>query len=297
MSLQKRIDYVTATVQREVYSLLPIKGVERPIFIVGCGRSGTTIFGKALSKHHRITYLNEPRTLWVAAYPETDIWTKRAALRRGKLALTAADADLRKSRRLKRLLHFEIAKTKKPILIEKLPANNFRLELIATIFPDARFIHIYRNGLEVARSIENVGEKDWFGANSYKWERLVDYALGSRETASLPSLCADAFDRGLLEWRLSTEAVVEFLGKLGGDAFCELSYDELNRHPVETLARVLRFVGVRDDLQVTRFVSETVHRKTGEMIAGPLSDKEKILGGRLLPLSMTREKGLTRGCF
>ncbi|MBN1225030.1 MAG: sulfotransferase [Candidatus Aminicenantes bacterium] len=42
----------------------------------------------------------------------------------------------------------------KPVLIEKLPINNFRLNLILRIFPDARFIHIYRNGLEVARSMD-----------------------------------------------------------------------------------------------------------------------------------------------
>src|SRR5215212_6691597 len=65
------------------YALLPVQGVSRPVFILGCGRSGTTIFGAALSKHKSITYLNEPRHLWFAAYPETDIWTQRAARRKG----------------------------------------------------------------------------------------------------------------------------------------------------------------------------------------------------------------------
>ena len=35
-----------------------------PVFIIGCGRSGTTILGDTLSKHPKIEYLNERRDLW-----------------------------------------------------------------------------------------------------------------------------------------------------------------------------------------------------------------------------------------
>ena len=150
-------------------SIIPFQGITRPIFIIGCGRSGTTIFGTALSKHKKITYLNEPRHLWFSAYPETDIWTPKAHSRNGRLVLTFADVEGRKSRKLSQLFRFETIKTGRPILIEKLPINNFRLSFIHKIFPDARFIHIYRNGIEVARSIEKRSVRgNWFGANSYK---------------------------------------------------------------------------------------------------------------------------------
>ena len=45
-----------------------------PVFIIGCGRSGTTILGETLSSHPKIKYLNERRTLWHRAYPEFNIW-------------------------------------------------------------------------------------------------------------------------------------------------------------------------------------------------------------------------------
>ena len=45
-----------------------------PVFIIGCGRSGTTILGKTLSRHPKIKYLNERRDLWHEAYPEFNIW-------------------------------------------------------------------------------------------------------------------------------------------------------------------------------------------------------------------------------
>ena len=46
-----------------------------PVFIIGCGRSGTTILGNTLSNHPKIKYLNERRDLWHKAYPEFDIWS------------------------------------------------------------------------------------------------------------------------------------------------------------------------------------------------------------------------------
>jgi Sulfotransferase family len=297
MSITKSVHNAVKSIQGELYSALPVQGITCPVFIVGCGRSGTTILGKTLSKHKKVTYLHEPRRLWSSAYPETDIWTSRAPVRKGKLVLTAADADERKSRKLKRLFRLETLRTKKPVLIEKLPINTFRLKLLSTIFPDARFIHIYRNGLEVARSIQQARERgSWFGADSYKWKKLVEYALSRAETSALPKLVTSHFDMGLLEWRLSTEAAVEFLSCLTDDIFLELSYDELVQNPVRTISRVLRFVGLHDDRNVKKFACDEIKRKTGQLIPATLSRKEKIIGGKLLPLSMEGGKRLTRRC-
>ena len=35
-----------------------------PVFIIGCGRSGTTILGRNVVKTSKIKYLNERRDLW-----------------------------------------------------------------------------------------------------------------------------------------------------------------------------------------------------------------------------------------
>jgi len=297
MGIIKNLHNTVKSIQGEIYSALPVQGVTRPVFIIGCGKSGTTILGNTLSRHGKITYLNEPRRLWFSAYPETDIWTSRAPVRKGKLVLTDNDADERKSMKLKRLFRLETVRTKKPVLIEKLPINSFRLKLLHTIFPDSRFIHIYRNGLEVARSIQKASDSgSWFAKNPYKWRKLVEHALSKDETAALPKLSSSYFDMGLLEWRLSTEAAVEFLSGLTDEAFVELSYDELVQNPVETISRVVRFIGLGDAPDVKKYASERIKRKTSKLVPDSLSQKEKVIGGRLLPLSMEGGKGLIRRC-
>lgn len=265
------------------------------MFIIGCGRSGTTALGTALSKHRHVTYLNEPRQLWFSAYPETDIWTSKAHSRNGKLVLTAADADDSKSKKISRLFRFQTIKSGKPVLIEKLPVNTFRLEFVHQVFPDARFIHIYRNGLEVARSIERLSQEGtWFGTKCYKWDKLVEHALSRDDTSGLPALCSTYFDKGLLEWRLSTEAAIEFLSCLPENAFHELEYCELVEDPINTISQVLEFIGIDDDSEVKDFASVNLVRRTRKLGRYKVSKKETTLGGRILPLSMDGQKGLTR---
>src|SRR5947209_17022299 len=50
-----------------------LKEVEKPIFIVGMGRTGTTILGLLLSIHRDVGFLNEPKALWHVAYPYEDV--------------------------------------------------------------------------------------------------------------------------------------------------------------------------------------------------------------------------------
>lgn len=272
-----------------VYSMLPVAGITHPVFIIGCGRSGTTILGTALSRHRAVTYLNEPRKLWTATYPDTNIW-EGAAARRGSLALTSTDTNIRRSRKLRRLFRLETIRNGKPVLVEKLPANCFRLPFVHAIFPDARFVYIRRNGLEVARSIAGLCDKGrWYNANPYKWDQLTRHALTAEETAALPGLCTGNYEKGLLEWRLSTAAITKFLDNLPGDAFTAITYEKLVESPVETIRQVIAFIGLAEDAGLTSFVKKNISRRSDDMDYKTLSETERRIGGGLLLRSLRRE--------
>jgi hypothetical protein len=67
------------------------------------------------------------------------------------------------------------------------------------MFPTARYIYIWRNGCEVALSIEKLClQGKWFGGSEYKWNLLVNYARKDINTAHLPELCSTYYLKGLL---------------------------------------------------------------------------------------------------
>jgi hypothetical protein len=265
-----------------LYPALPVRGIERPVFIIGCGRSGTTILGTALSRHDKVTYLNEPRKLWSAVYPETDIWPGSPA-GNGKLVLGAADADAESSRRLARLFRFQTLRSGRPLLVEKLPVNSFRLPFVHAVFRDARFVYIARSGLEVARSIEKLCEAGrWYSRNPNKWNQLALLAATMSDTANLPAICTGNYEKGLLEWRLSTEIIEGFLDGVPADVWIRISYAELVDHQVDTILKVMAFLGVDTDEKVTAFVRENISRRSDKLVNQVLSETEKLIGGDYL---------------
>ena len=201
--------------------------------------------------------------------------------------LTEADEDGTKSAILSGLFKQQLAAQGATTLIEKLPINNFRVWLINAIFPHARYIHIYRNALEVARSIETRCDNGkWFVNNQYKWDELVKIARSKPETENLPALCTSYYDQGLLEWRLSTDSAVSFLDRLPEERQHELSYAKLTDNPEEAVARALKFIGLDMQPMVKKFCHEVIGRKTPRLDVQSLTEKEKEIGGKLLERSM-----------
>jgi hypothetical protein len=257
--------------------------LRRPVFIVGCGRSGTTILGETLAVHTSVTYLNEHRQLWADAYPATDVWSERARERGGRLDLSESTCTPEQSRRLTVNFYCETFVTGRPRLFEKLPINSFRLPFIDAVFPDALFVHLLRNGLEVARSIERMPKESlWYGHDDYKWKLLEDYAGRSERYGDLPALCDTARRRGLLEWRMSVEAAVEFLDALPAERHVSLTYEELLDRPVEVVRRIEEFAGLAPSKAVHEFAEANLQRRSPRIDVTHLSDVEERLAGDLM---------------
>jgi len=255
----------------------------RPVFLVGCGRSGTTILGTVLGRHPQITYLNEPRDLWTKAYPQTDIWSADAGVRRGRIHLTAADTTPAQTRALRAAFARQVQRSGRPQLVEKLPVNAFRLEFIQAAFPDARFLVLLRNGIEVARSIERECARDaWYGTDDYKWTQLAAYAEARPDTRGLPARCRTPYERGLLEWRLSVDAALAFAATLPTACRLQVTYESLVDDPAGTIATIERFIGVPDDPGVRAFAVKEIGRRSPEAAAGTVPAATPDLAGCLL---------------
>ena len=257
--------------------------LRRPIFIVGCGRSGTTILGDTLAVNTSVTYLSEHRQLWADAYPATDVWSERARERGGRLDLTESVCTPERNRRLMVNFYCETFATGRPRLVEKLPINSFRLPFINATFPDALFVHLLRNGLEVARSIERMPVEDrWYGHDDYKWRLLEEYAGRSERYRDLLALCDTVRRQGLLEWRMSVETAVNFLDTLPAERHVSLTYEELLDRPVEVVRRIEEFAGLAPSKAVHSFATANLKRRSPKIDVTHLSDVEERLAGDLM---------------
>jgi len=116
------------------------------VFITGSGRSGTTILENVLGRHPDIAEWYEPYYLWERYFPvkESDIWEQERLTEHVKKAVQR---------------EFEIygRKSHCPIVLDKSPFHAFNIEIIHRIFPDAKWIHMLRDGRDVCLSLN----KEW----------------------------------------------------------------------------------------------------------------------------------------
>lgn len=119
------------------------------IFLLGTARSGTTFLGRtALSQANDLCYWGEPNHVWMHGH----------AYRRHD-ELTAADANESVKRYIRERFAERLEASGAKVLLEKTPANCLRLPFIREVFPEARFIHLTRDGRAVVRS----AMKEWCG--------------------------------------------------------------------------------------------------------------------------------------
>lgn len=257
--------------------------LDRPVFIVGCGRSGTTILGDILAQYAPVTYLNEYRQLWTRAYAETDIWSETAIERGGRIGLTGEICSPGKNRKLEVNFYCETLARGGSRLVEKLPINSFRLSFIDAVFPGALYVHLLRNGLEVARSIERMSESElWYGHDDAKWKLLVRHAREDVRYSGLEELCDSYRKRGLLEWRMSVDAATDFLGDLSPEKQLTLTYQELLDDPAEAVVRVEQFAGLGHEDHVLAFAETNLSRRSPRIEVTQLSETEEKLVGDLM---------------
>lgn len=114
----------------------------KPIIVVGAARSGTSLVaGQLLKQHQDVAYWTEPVHIWRFghAYRSHDV-------------LSAQDVTPRIREFIRKSFTDFLEKSGKRRFMEKTPSNCFRLPFISEIFPDAKFIHIVRDGRAVALS-------------------------------------------------------------------------------------------------------------------------------------------------
>lgn len=233
-------------------------------FIAGCGRSGTTMLGQLLSLHPAISYLNEPRAFWNAVSPRTDIWgyTKAREEAEGLLILSTKPGE---AKRLCTLFHSKMEEPRHAMVLEKTPENVFRLPWLHALAPQAKLIHIVRNGPDVVHSIlveagfdipYGLGDmNNWYGSRDRK-RRLLK--LTSEKLAIPPSVlasCVTTEDWAALEWICSLNAYREWKDHFRLTGCYHLRYEDLLAAPWRFFCELIAFLGLTVEPELEEIVS------------------------------------------
>jgi len=209
-----------------------------PVFVVGSARSGTTFLGRSLNNHKDIfcSVEKEPAfsyTVSLAMHPE------RFAEKDTVGALQSAYADTWRGHSAK-------------ILADKSHQNILNVECIVKAFPNAKFIHIVRDGRDVISSMlrhtgvrsrfsdaEELGitvfPNRWFGINS-----AADYA--SWKKYSIVQKCA-------ARWASWVSAGIVAERKFAG-RFIRVRYEDMTTLPKKVANKICTFLGLPIDQSI-----------------------------------------------
>lgn len=212
------------------------KPVAEPLFVIGMFRSGTSLLYALLNQHPEITLMYEgdlpilyplfwfrPRTFnWLSRW---EFWN--GAPTKHKIDLSGIPEDIVDLPTAFREVYVRFSQQKKGASIWgcKSPTYFDHLTRLADLFPNAKFIIIWRDPRSIAKSVRKAAEKPSFFRRAGMMHRCM---LGYRE---MKKQYDDLVQRGA--------------------SVHELSYEDLVREPGPIMQEVCRFLQIPFDPKMT----------------------------------------------
>jgi|SRR5688572_18427281 len=211
------------------------------VFVVGCPRSGTTLLQRMLDHHPLLTVANDSHFIPRAVAPfgasadlplTADLVERVVGYRRfPRLGVPAEDARAAADRATTYAefvseLYGELARLRgKPLAGEKTPDYVRCLPLLHALFPDARVIHIVRDGRDVALS-------------------TLEWASEERGPGRLELWREEPVGVCALWWRWQVEGGRRDGAELGPEVYREIRYEDLVADPAQKLRELAAFLGL-----------------------------------------------------
>jgi tetratricopeptide (TPR) repeat protein len=141
------IDTLIEVLSKDFFKSAETSGIEsdRPIFIVGMPRSGTTLTEQILASHSRVAPGGELSALPAASYRILDLSADREPYPHGLKTVGAASLATLATQYLEQLDKLDTGGRR---VTDKLPFNFMHLGLIPLLFPNARIIHCRRDPMD-----------------------------------------------------------------------------------------------------------------------------------------------------
>ncbi|GAA5071324.1 hypothetical protein HNP84_009094 [Thermocatellispora tengchongensis] len=216
---------------------------DRPIFIVGCPRSGTTLLQLMMHSHPRMAIPPETRFVMTAynrrlTFGDLNDPAKRRALaewivtrrqtRFYELGLDAAEVSRQivegpgtLGSALGIVLRAYAARFGKPRWGDKRPSYFQNVDVLLRLFPDAQFIHLIRDGRDCVASLK---EMPWYKGNIYSavsgWAEAIDFARNGALRMPKGSYHELQYENLISDPESTLRTLCEFIGEEFDPAMC-----------------------------------------------------------------------------
>jgi len=241
----------------------------RPVFIVGTGRCGSTLVHEVLARHPAFGFISnvddrlaflDPAGRWNGVLLRSPL-ARAGSGARWRFApseayrligtrvspmyvnstrdLTAADVTPWIRRRFRAFFEARARAQRCPQFLHKYTGWP-RLGFFAGIFPEARFVHVVRDGRAVANSwLQMPWWTGWRGPENWNWGPLPpalaeEWERGGRSFHLLAAIC----------WKLLMEAFERAQRELPPQSLLVLRYEDFLDAPEEAVDRILHFCGL-----------------------------------------------------
>jgi len=271
-------------------------------FVAGEMRSGTSWLRRTLSAHPEVVCGHEGSFFgWGYSREEIPVYAGPVSSFTRALAVSEEfkvwhdlpwnqwsdgyEEDLRNLTRLSidYFLAKEVARTGKRIVGDKSPQHTGNLDEIYEIYPDARVIHIVRDGRDVAVSVMH----HWWRLAKDQPEGVFDLTPEELEIRDAYLRDKEGFlasGRSIFMEERLAQLARRWSDRIGeahrdgtalyGESYLEIRYEDLLRNTPETLRRILELLGARTDdgtiercIQASSF-ERASNRRQGEEDSG-----------------------------
>lgn len=234
------------------------------IFIIGSPRSGTTWLHRMIEQHPGVATAPAELTLFSRYLaPADDGYSlERRHMDRGdwKQGLPLLFDQSEFDAGLREIIEAVYGRVlalnpQASVIVDKHPKYTYHLPLIERLVPDARFIHVLRDGRDVVVSMLSARKRRGFGA-------------GDDHSAAR-------------EWADSVRMAREHGARVGGDRWVELRYEDLMMDTAELLEKVFAFCGLPADRGLCERIAAKYHISQNQVSSGDsaLNAQRAVAGG------------------
>jgi len=240
--------------------------IRKPVFIVGFGRSGTTILYNLLAGHPDLGWLSNyneripnfpclsvlsrvygypwlgkrfghmkgfPKPIegygrWKYFHPEDN------AEATFKTTLGAKDASGMDRERMISYISRVLKYSGTTCLLMKTTRNTLRIPYLYALFPEAYFIHILRDGRAVTNSLLKV---DW-------WPNINLWWANERHPHELEMEGMDRYTLAARHWAKSVQKAIDDLHSVPPSQYLEIRYEDLTKNPIDEIHSITEFCGL-----------------------------------------------------